>query len=103
MSGCLPCENGTAKNPHTHWRRKGTGVPPPASRRVRTPQPTIPLTCAPPASTRNNSGAQPSDIVNLPAGYTYSHTAIPFAEFFEDDEDTEHDTNFDSDILTDDG
>jgi len=26
---CLPCENGTAKNPQTCWRRKGTGAPPP--------------------------------------------------------------------------
>jgi hypothetical protein len=29
MSGCLPCQNGTAKNPQTRWRRKGTGAPPP--------------------------------------------------------------------------
>jgi len=29
-SGCLPCHNGTAKNPQTRWRRKGTGAPPPA-------------------------------------------------------------------------
>ena len=27
--GCLPCQNGTPKNPQTQWRRKGTGVPPP--------------------------------------------------------------------------
>jgi len=25
--GCLPCQNGTAKNPQTCWRRKGTGGP----------------------------------------------------------------------------
>jgi hypothetical protein len=24
MSGCLHCQNGTAKNPLTRWRRKGT-------------------------------------------------------------------------------
>jgi hypothetical protein len=28
-SGCLPCQNGTAKNLQTRWRRKGTGAPPP--------------------------------------------------------------------------
>jgi hypothetical protein len=39
----------------------------------------------------------------LPAGYTYSHTALPCAEFFEADEDTEHDTDFDPDMLTGDG
>jgi len=30
----------------------------------------------------------------------YPHTALPGAEFF-DDEETEHDTNFDPDMLTD--
>jgi hypothetical protein len=39
----------------------------------------------------------------LPAGYTSSHTALPWAEFFEADEDSEHDTDFDPDMLTDDG
>ena len=29
-SGCLACQNGTAKNPQTRWRRKRTGAPPPA-------------------------------------------------------------------------
>jgi len=71
MSGCLPCQNGTAKNPQTRWRRKGTGAPPPARRRVPTPEPTPhpPGTPpAPPTPTGDSSGAQPSEIVNLPAG-----------------------------------
>jgi hypothetical protein len=25
----LPCQNGTTKNPHTHWRRNGKGAPHP--------------------------------------------------------------------------
>jgi hypothetical protein len=29
-SGCLRCQNGTAKNPQTRWRRKETGENPPA-------------------------------------------------------------------------
>ena len=98
--------NGTAKNLQTRWGRTGTGAPPPARRRVRTPElsPHPPATPpAPPAPTGNTSGAQPSEIVNLPAGYMYSHTAPPCAEFSEDDEDTEHDTNFDPDMLTDEG
>jgi len=53
--------------------------------------------------TGNTSGAQPSQIVNLPAGYTYSHTALICAEFFDDGEDTRHDTDFDPDMLTDEG
>jgi len=70
---------------------------------VRTPEPTPPLPGTPPALTGNTSRAQPSEIVNLPAGYTYSHTALSCAECFEDDEDTEHDTDFYPDMLTDDG
>jgi len=70
---------------------------------VRTPEPTPPPPGTPPAPTANTSRAQASEIVNLPAGYTYSHTAHPCAEVFEDDEDTKHDTDFDSDMLTDDG
>jgi len=28
-AGCLPCQNGTAKNPQKHWMHKGTDAPPP--------------------------------------------------------------------------
>jgi len=101
-SGCPPCQNGTAKNPQTRWRRKGTGAPPPDRRREQTPKPTPALPGTPPAPTGNTSGIQPSQIVNLPAGYTHSHTALPWVEFF-DDEATEHDTDFDPDMLTDEG
>jgi hypothetical protein len=102
-SGCLLCQNGAARIPQTRWRYKGTGAPPPARRRVRTPEPTAPPPSTAPGATCNTSGAQPSDIVNLPARYTYSHTALLSAEFSEDNEDTEHDTDFDPDMLTDDG
>jgi hypothetical protein len=101
--GCLPCQNGTAKNLQTCWRPKGSGAPPPARRRVRTPELTPPQPGMPPAPTSNTSGAQPSEIVNLPAGYTSSYTALPCADLFEDDEDTEHDTDFAQEMLTDDG
>jgi hypothetical protein len=102
-SGCLRCQNGTAKNPQTRCRHKGTDAPPPARRRVRPPDPTTPPPGTPPTPTSNTSGAQLSEIVNLPAGYTYSHTALPCAEFFEDYEETELDTDFEPDMLTDDG
>jgi len=106
MSGCLLCQNNTAKNPRTRWRRKGTGTPPPARRRARTPEPTPYQPGTPPttaAPTGNTSGAQSSEIVNLPSGYTYSHTTLPWAELIADDEDTQHDTDFDPDMLTDEG
>jgi len=54
-SGCLACQNGTAKNPQTCWTRKGTGAPPPARRRERIPEPTPPLPGTPPAPTGNTS------------------------------------------------
>jgi hypothetical protein len=102
-SGCLPCQNGTAKNLQTRCRRKGTGAPPPAPRRVRTPEQTLPPPGMPPAPTSNTTGDQLSENVNLLAGYTYSHTALPCAEFFEHNGDTKHDTDFDPDMMTDDG
>jgi len=101
-SGCLPCQNGTAINPQTRWRRKWRGTPAPDQRRERTPEPTPPLPGTPPARTGNTSEVQPSQTVNSAAGYTYSHTALPCAELF-NDEETEHDTDFDPDMLTDEG
>jgi len=73
---------------------------------VRTPEATPPSPGMPPtpaAPTGNTSRAQLSEIVNLQVGYTYLHTAVSCAEFFEDDEDTKHDTDFDSDMRTHDG
>jgi len=101
-SGFLPCRNGTAKNLQTRWRRKGTGASPPDGRRESTPEPTPPLPGTPPAPTSNTSAVQPSQMVNLPARYTYSNTALPSTECF-NDEDTELDTDFDPDMLTDEG
>jgi hypothetical protein len=102
-SGCLPCQNGNENNPQICWRRKETGAPPPARRRVWTPEPTAPPPGMIPAPTSNTSGAQLSEIVNLLAGYTHSDTALPGAGFFEDAADTELTTDFDPGMLTDDG
>jgi len=102
-SSCLPCQNGTAKTLPTDWRCKGTGAPAPARRREPTPVLTTPAPCTPAAPTGDNSGAQLSEIVNLPAGYTHPHTALPCAEFFDEDEDTQQDTDFGPDMLTNEG
>ena len=101
-SGCLLCQHGTAKNPPTRWRRKGTGSPPPNRHREPTPEPTPPLRGTPHAPTGDTSRVQASQIVNVAARYKDSYTAFPCAELF-DDEDTEHDTDFDPDMLTDEG
>jgi len=63
--------------------------------------PKTPLTAA-----GNSSAAKRAQIVNLPAGYAYSHTALPCAESFTGDasaQDSQHDTDFDPDMLTDEG
>ena len=78
-SGCLLCQNGTAKIPQTRWRCKGTGAPPPNRLREPTPEPNPPLPGTPPAPTDITSGVQPSQIFTLRAGYTHSHTALPYA------------------------
>jgi len=110
--GCLPCQNGTAKNPQTRWRRNGTDSSPPDQCRLPTPQPTTPLprvpspTRTPPTSPGNNAGAQHSQMVNLLAVYRYWNSSLPRAECFALDayaQDSQHDINFNPDMLTDEG
>jgi len=69
-SGCLPCQNGTTKNPQTRWTRKGTGAPPPTRRRERIPELTPPPPGTPPSPTGNTSGTKPAEIMNS-AGRIY--------------------------------
>ena len=76
-TGCLPCQNVTAMNSETRWRRKATGSPQPVQHREPTPEPTPPPPGMPPAPTGNASGAQPFEIVNLAARSMYSHAALP--------------------------
>jgi len=116
--GCLASLNGTAKNPQTRWRHNGT-VAPPSKRLTQqtpepTPEPTPDLTPEltpslpgmPPTSTGNNSRARPLEIVNLPAGYAYSHTSVFCAESFTLDisaQDSEHKPDYDPDMLPEEG
>jgi len=65
-----------------------------------------PLSGTPLASTSNTSGDQHLEIINLLAGYTYSHTSLPCAESFTLDasaQESEHNTDFDPDMLPDEG
>jgi len=57
-AGCLPCQNGTAKNPQTQLRRQGTGAPPPDRHRQPTPEATQPPPETPPAPSGHSSRAQ---------------------------------------------
>jgi hypothetical protein len=103
MSCCLPSHIGTTKNLHSRWRCRGTAAPPPARRREPTPHLNPPTPGLPTTPTGNTSGTQTSEIVNLPAGYTSLHTAQACAECFDDDQDAQDNTDFDPDMLTDEG
>jgi len=96
MDGCLPCQNGTAKNPQTRWRCNGTGAPPP---RQAPPRPT-----KPPSLPDDSERTQSSETEGVPPGYEYIHTPLPSARFFNLDpyaKDCMHDKDFIPDLLTD--
>jgi hypothetical protein len=70
------------------------------------PEATPPLPETLPAVTGNPSGAPHLEIAHLLARSSYSHTSLPSAESFTSDasrQDSECDTDFDSDMLPDDG
>jgi len=60
--GCLRCQNGTAKNPPTCWRRKGMGAPPQVRYKQPTPELTPPPPRTPPAAPSDNNGARCSQL-----------------------------------------
>ena len=114
--GCLPCQSGTALNQQRRWRLQGTGAPPLNRRRQQnpdstppptpdpTPHLTPPLHGTPLASSGSTSRDQRLEIINLPASYMYSHTSLPCAESFTLDasaQESEHDTDFDPAMLSD--
>jgi len=102
--GYLPCPNGTAKNQQICWICNGIGALPHNRHRQQTPEPTPPLPRTPPASNNNTSGAQPLDIIKLSAGPAYSDTSLPCDGSFTIDtsaQDSEHDADFDPDMLPD--
>jgi len=106
--GCHSCQHGTAKKLQSTWRHNGTGAPPSNHRRQQTPELTPeptrelmpPMPGTRPTSTGNTSGAQRLEVINLSAGYAYSHVSLTCAESFSHDtsaQDSEHDTDFDPD------
>jgi len=102
--GCLPCQNGSAKNPRTRWRHRGTGAPPQVRPRQPIPELMPPPPRTPPAPSGDQNRAQSSKIPNLPAGFEYTHASLPGAQFFNHDtfaEDSEHDEDFIPDLRND--
>ena len=104
MDGCLACRNGPAKDLQTHRRRKESVAPHPDHLRQPTPESTPPLPAIQPAPPGEREGAQIPQIDNLLPGYVYSHAPLPSAQFFNLDayaQDSQHDTDFNPDMRTD--
>jgi hypothetical protein len=76
-AGCLPCQNGTANNPVTHWRHKGTAAPP--------PEPVAPLPGTPPALPGDAEGNKSCEIEGTPSRCVYMHSPLPITQFFNHD------------------
>jgi hypothetical protein len=68
---CLPCQNGTAKNPETRWRRKDNGAPPPRRAPPRPESPPVPA-----------DDEKRFETAGMPPAYVNMHTALPNARFF---------------------
>jgi len=79
-AGCLPCQNGTAKNQQTHWRRKGTAAPLPEPAAPLPRRPSPPGTAPPPAC--NAEGNHSHDIEGMPSRCVYMHSPLPNTQFF---------------------
>jgi len=105
---CLPCQNGTATYSETPCRCKKEGPLPPKWRRQQSPMPTPesmpPPPGMPPPTASHTSGDQSFQIVNLLAGFVYSHISFHCAESFTLDasaHNSQNETDFDPDMLTD--
>ena len=72
--GCLPCQNGTAQNPQTRWRRKGTAAPP--------PEPAAPQPGTPPVPPGDAEGNESYEIEGMPSRCVYMHSPLPNTQFF---------------------
>jgi hypothetical protein len=69
-NGCLPCQNGTAKNPEKRWRYKGKGAPPQSR---APPRPEWPPVLSDDDERSDTKGMQPA--------YMYVHTSLPNPRF----------------------
>jgi hypothetical protein len=68
MDSCLPCRNGTTKNPQTCWKRKGTGALLPRQAPAQPRMPPVPA-----------GDEESSEIEGMTPGYVYIHTPLPSA------------------------
>jgi hypothetical protein len=78
--GCLLCQNGTAKNPQTHWRCKGTAAPP--LELAEPPHRTPPPPRTPRAPQRDSEGHESYEIEGMPSLCVYIQSSHPNTPFF---------------------
>jgi hypothetical protein len=100
-AGCLPCQNGTAKNPQTRWRRKGTAAPPPEPAAPLPGRPSPPGT--PPAPPGDTEGHESYEIEGMPSRCVYMHSPLPNTQFFNHNafaKDSKRDKDFIPDLLS---
>jgi len=82
------------------------GAPPPGRLRKLTPAPMQHPPGTPHVLPSDNEGTDASEIEGVPPGYVYIHTSPASAQFFNLDayaKDCKHDTDFNPDLLTDEG
>ena len=79
-AGCLPCQNGTDKNPQTCWRRKGTAAPAPEP--AAPPPKRPPLHGTPPPPPGDTDGHGSYEIEAMLSKFVYLYSPHPNTEFF---------------------
>jgi hypothetical protein len=93
-ASCLPCENGTAKNLVTRWRRKGTAAP--------SPEPAALPPGTPPAPPGDAEGKECYEI-GIPSRCVYLHSPLPNTQFFNHNafaKESKRDKEFIPDLLS---
>ena len=94
-AGCLPCQNGTAKNLVTRWRRKGTAEP--------SPEPAAPPPGTPPSPPGDAAGNESYEIEGMPSSYVYMHSPLPNTQFFNHNafaKESKRDKDYNPDMLS---
>jgi hypothetical protein len=94
-AGCPPGQNGTAKNPVTRWRPKGTAAPP--------PDPAAPPPGTPPAPPGDAEGNERDEIEGIPSSCVYMHSPLPNTQFFNHNafaKESKRDKDFIPDLLS---
>jgi len=94
-AGCLPCQNGNAKNPVTRWKCKETAAP--------SPQPAALPPGTQPAPPCDAEGNKRDEIEGMPSRCVYMHSPLPNTQFFNHNafaKESKHDKVFIPDLLS---